>query len=275
MGYSIPRVAFVGCLFLFICSFFRRETWFTPKKFFDVLVAAGQDSIFVGACAATMGIIMSGLTLHGLGLNFSNALLGFAGGNLFLLLILVSILGLILGLGLTITAAYILMAIMAAPALIAMGIAPVVAHLICFWLSMTSNVTPPLAVSAIAAAGIAKSDPVKTAWYSCLLSIFIYVMPFAMAYSPQITSRGFPPIDVATIVFFYLFLIIALAVVTNGWLFRKLFILERIAVGICIPLFMYTDLMANLVGLALLIALAAFFFISSKKGKEDRELKVC
>ncbi|MCL2853633.1 MAG: TRAP transporter fused permease subunit [Defluviitaleaceae bacterium] len=265
MGYSIPRVAFFGCIFLFICSFFRKETRLTPKKLFEIFEAAGKDTIFIGACAATMGIIMSGLTLHGLGLNFSNALLAFSGGSLFILLILVSILGLILGLGLTITAAYILMAIMAAPALIAYGISPVIAHLIVFWLSMTSNVTPPLAVSAIAAAGIVKADPVKTGFYACMLAIFIYIMPFTMAYSPQITSIGFTPVEVGFIIFLYIGVITALACSTQGWLFRNLQIWERAAIGICIPLLMFTHILANMAGLALLVGFSAFLYMNKNK----------
>ncbi|MCL2588018.1 MAG: TRAP transporter fused permease subunit, partial [Oscillospiraceae bacterium] len=177
-GFSIPRVAFAGSIFLFLCSFIRKDTRLNIKKLYFIFEDAGKDSLHIGAAAATMGIVMSGLTLHGLGLSLSHSLLQIAGGNLFVLMIFVCILGMILGMGLTKTAAYILLAIMAAPPMIEFGLEPVVAHLICYWLSMISHLCPPFAVSAITAAGIAKSSPTKTGALSSLLGIYLYLIPF-------------------------------------------------------------------------------------------------
>jgi len=328
VGYSVPRVAFFGCIFLFLCSFIRKETRFidftdfnsksagglvlvvgsiaafliannfgqemlgfgilggglivgivlcvASKEFRAALVrlfgkvyktfeGGGLDSLYIGATAGTMGIVMGGITLHGMGLSFANALLGVAGDNLFILMILVTILGLVLGIGLNITAAYILMAIMAAPALIGFGLDPLVAHMICFWLSLTSNLCPPMAVAAICAAGIAKADPIKTAFYASMLGIFVYVMPFSMAYAPQIMAHG-TGVEIATIVFFYIFIIVALASMTQGWLFRRLAIWERIIMLACIVLMLHTHIISNLAGLSLLAVFAIIFFLGKKRG---------
>jgi len=328
LGYSIPRVAFLGCIFLFICSFFRKETRFIDlsnfnvstvvvfgligasfagfqmarearnltlgviilaagvlvsivlaffskdirnafgrfKKLFETFEEAAKDTIIIGSAAGTMGIIMAGLTLHGLGINFSIVILAVAGGNPFITLLLVCILGMIMGLGLSITAAYLLLSIMVVPALTALGIDLVVAHMICFWLSMTSHLTPPVAVTAFATAGIAKSPPMRTAFVSCMVGIFLYIMPFTMAFSPQILVVGYPVQDVVLIIFFYIFVTLSFACATQGWLFRNLAIWERIALGAAVPLLMYTHIAFNLVGLGIFLAFAVLCFAQRKKG---------
>jgi len=264
LGYSVPKTAFFACVFVFACSMFRKETRFTPKKFIDTMIDASKGSLMVGATAGTIGIIMAGISLTGLGVKFSSVILGISQGNLFLTLILIIFISIIVGLGLTITAAYIILAILAAPALIALGVAPVVAHLACFWLSLTSNLTPPVAIAAITAAGIAKGKPMLTSVHSCVLGLFLYVMPIAMVYAPQILVLGSPPLAVIEMIASYALLTIALAGAVQGWLVRNLNIPMRIiclaAVGFLATPSFYTDI----VGIALAGGVALFNYIRGK-----------
>ncbi|MCL2589016.1 MAG: TRAP transporter large permease subunit, partial [Oscillospiraceae bacterium] len=180
-------------------------------------------------------------------------------------LILVSILGLILGMGLTITAAYIVLSIMAAPALVGVGIDLVVAHMICFWLSMTSALTPPIAIAAIVSAGIAKARPMMTAWHSMMLGVFLYLIPFTMAYAPQILVLGHTVLEVVDIIVSYVIVAIALASATQGWMFRNLRLWERVVFGATIPILMWASVITTLIGLAMFFAFAMFLYIDVKR----------
>ena len=264
LGYSVPKTAFFGCVFLFVCSMFRKETRFTLKKFLDTMKDGAKGSLLVGATAGTIGIIMAGISLTGLGVKFSSVILSVSQGNLFLTLVLVTFIAIIVGLGLTITAAYIIMAILAAPALISLGVAPVVAHMACFWLSLTSNLTPPVAIAAITAAGIAKGKPMLTSLHSCVLGLFLYVMPFAMVYAPQILVLGSPPLALIEMIASYTLITIALAGAVQGWLVRNLNIAMRLICFASVLLLAIPNFYTDLVGLLLMVGVMAFNYLKGK-----------
>ncbi len=245
-GYSPPVTAFGATVFVIICGMFRKENRFTLRKFFETLEAAGTSSLIVGSTAGTLGLVMGGMTLSGLGLKFSAMLISFSGNNLFLMILLVMLIATIIGMGLTITASYIILAILAAPSLIMLGVPPVQAHLLCFWLSMTSNLTPPVCVAAFAAASVSGGDPMRTGLHAFVLGIFMYLMPFAFVYVPQILIIGHSFFSVIEITTSYFFATIALAAAIQGWLLRPLHWGYRIVcLGGCLLLAtpeIYTDL---------------------------------
>ena len=264
LGYSVPKTAFFAIVFVFVCSMFRKETRFTVKKFIDTMADAARGSLMVGATAGTIGIIMAGISLTGLGVKFSSLILGLSEGNLFITLLLVTFIAIIVGLGLTITAAYIMLAILAAPALISLGVAPVVAHLACFWLSLTSNLTPPVAIAAITAAGIAKGKPMMTSVHSCILGIFLYVMPFAMVYAPQLLILGSPPLAAIEMIGSYLILTVALAAAVQGWLVRSLNVFGRILCFGAVACLGTPSFYTDIVGLLLLGGVVIFNYFRGK-----------
>ena len=255
----------VLCLILAMVNQEFRNALGRFGKLFKTLEDAGKDSLSVGGCAGTIGIVMAGVTLTGLGITFSAALLGISQGNLFITVVLVTILGVIVGLGLTITAAYIILSILAVPALVDLGVEPVVAHLICFWLSMSSNLTPPVAVAAITAAGIGKANPMKTSVIACVLGIFLYLMPFTMAFSPEILVVGYPIGSVIQIAISWLILAIVIASVAQGWLFRPLRAWERAVIAVTIPLIMWTEIITSIIGIVAFFAIAFFLHAQAKK----------
>ena len=126
-----------------------------------------------GATVGTLGIIMAGIVLGGLGPKFSAMLIQASRGNLFLAIVLVCIVATIIGMGLITTASYIVLSIVAAPALISLGVDKVIAHLICFWTATFSNITPPVCVSAFAGAAIAEADPMKTGLSALKFGLFL------------------------------------------------------------------------------------------------------
>jgi TRAP-type uncharacterized transport system fused permease subunit len=173
-------------------------------------------------------------------------LLSFSGNNLFLMILLIMLIATIIGMGLTITASYIILAILAAPSLIMLGVPTVQAHLLCFWLSMSSNLTPPVCVAAFAAASVSRGDPMRTGLHAFVLGIFMYLMPFAFVYVPQILIVGHGFFSVMEITTSYFFATVALAAAIQGWLLRPLhWFLRVVSLGACFLLAtpeIYTDL---------------------------------
>jgi TRAP-type uncharacterized transport system fused permease subunit len=138
-----------------------------------------------------VGILIGVLALTGIGIRFSYILLEVAGKNLPLTLLLIAVATLILGLALPITATYLMVAVVAVPAFADLGVPLLTAHLIILWLSLDSNITPPVALGPFAAAAIAGADPMKTGWSCFRFAKIIYVMPVLMAYT-HILLTGTP-----------------------------------------------------------------------------------
>ena len=141
------------------------------------------------ACAAS-GLIVGVLSLTGLGLAINNAILAMAGQSLLAALVLTMLSSLILGMGLPTVAAYLVQAGVTIPALIQLGIAPIPAHLFVFYFAILGNVTPPVAVAAYAAAGVAGTDPARTGWTALALSVPAFVVPFMFVLNPALVLQG-------------------------------------------------------------------------------------
>lgn len=143
-----------------------------------------ENSLAIGAAAACVGIIVGMFALTGLGLKISVLFVDFSQGSLLIALLLIAVTSLIMGMALPITASYLVLAILAGPALETFGLPLVAAHLIIFWLSQDSNITPPVCLGAFVAASIAGGDPWKTGWLSFRFAKMLYIMPLLFAFTP-------------------------------------------------------------------------------------------
>jgi len=273
-GYSPPVIAFGGSVFVIICSilFGTKKEKFTVRKFVDSLESAGTSSLIVGSTAGTLGLVMAGMTLTGLGLKFSSVLVAVAGSHLFLMILMVMLIATIIGMGTTITASYIILSILAAPSLIMAGVPPINAHLLCFWLSMSSNLTPPVCVAAFAAASISGGNPMKTGFQSFVLGIFMYLMPFAFVYVPQVMIVGYSFPEIAEVVISYSFATVALAAAVQGWLMRKIGAFQRLVCLAGTILLATPMIWTDLLGLGLLAAV--FFYNLWMRGKDGSSGKM-
>jgi TRAP-type uncharacterized transport system fused permease subunit len=135
------------------------------------------------ACAAA-GIIVGMVTLTGMGLKFSSLVLDLSFGIKALAILLIGAASLVLGMGLPVTASYIVLATLAGPALLDMGVPILVTHMIVFWYSQDANVTPPVSLASFAGAGVARANPMQTAFTSWKLAKGLYIIPIIMAYRP-------------------------------------------------------------------------------------------
>jgi len=143
-----------------------------------------KNAIMVSVACAAAGIIVGMVTLTGMGLKFSSLVLDLSHGIKVLAILLIGGASLVLGMGLPVTASYIVLATLAGPALLDMGLPIMVAHMIVFWYSQDANVTPPVSLASFAGAGIAGANPMKTAFTSWKLAKGLYIIPIIMAYRP-------------------------------------------------------------------------------------------
>lgn len=173
---------------------------FSSPKIMDGLERAAINSLVIGVTAGVMGIVLSGVSLPGIGLKFSSVVVGYSkifvdlfgwhGSELPMVIIMSGVASYILGMGMTITAAYVLLSLLAVPALMALGVPELNAHLIVLWQCQYASLTPPFALGAFVAAGIAQCDPMRTG-FSCLRMAYpLYAIPFLMAYSPILMDEG-------------------------------------------------------------------------------------
>ncbi len=161
------------------------------RKTLEALELGARNAVAVSMACAVAGIIVGVVGLTGLGLKFSAMMIAFSGGNLFLALVLVLIASLILGLGLPVTAAYIVLIILVGPALHEeFGVPLLIAHLVVFWYSQDSNVTPPVALAAFAGAAIAGSKPMETSFQAWKYAKGLYLIPLFMVYNEVIITGG-------------------------------------------------------------------------------------
>src|SRR3990170_1469007 len=144
--------------------------------------------IILITAAARLGIGVLGLS--GLGFNMTLALVTIGGGNLYLLLVLSALVCIILGMGLPTVGVYVLLAALVAPALVEVGVLPIAAHMYVMYFGMMSMITPPVAIAAYAAAGLARADPMRTGWEACRVGWSAVVVPFLFVLSPTLLLIG-------------------------------------------------------------------------------------
>ena len=182
-GYSPQMAALYGIGFTIVVSWFRKETRMGWRQIWQALVTAGKNCLFVAALTGAVGVLIGVLALTGIVIKFPYILVELAGESLLLTIGLIAVATFVLGLPLPITATYLIVAVVAVPALLKLGVPVLTAHLIIFWLSLDSNITPPVAMGPFAAAAIAQADPMKTGWACFRFAKIIYVMPILFAYT--------------------------------------------------------------------------------------------
>ncbi len=189
-GYSPPLVGTAGCVAMVLASLLRKSTRIGPRQILDGLARGALTAVPVSLACAAAGVVVGVMGQTGVALQFAEFVLGAAGGALLPALGLSAAAALFLGMGLPVTAAYIVVAVVAGPALTGLGLPLLTAHLILFWLSQTSNVTPPIALAAFAGAGVAGARPMAAAAEAARLSLGLFLVPLLMAYTPLLPESG-------------------------------------------------------------------------------------
>ena len=162
-----------------------RKPTFGSRDLIDVMCAAARNIISVAIACGMAGIIIGIVTLTGLGLKLGAGLVSLAGGRLFLTLVFTMLASIILGMGAPTTANYLITSTITAGAIIQLGVQPLAAHMFAFYFGIIADVTPPVALAAIAGAAIAKARPMKTAFNATKLAIGAFIIPYMFVYNSQ------------------------------------------------------------------------------------------
>jgi TRAP transporter 4TM/12TM fusion protein len=189
-GYSPAYSAILGIVACLVVSWFRQETRIGLKQFVEASRQGTESSLKIGATVGVIGIIIGVLTYSGLMLTIADIVIELAAGKLFLTILLIALVSLVLGMGVPVTAAYLITAVVAVPALLHLGVNEIAAHMIVYWLSQDSNITPPVCIAAFAGATIAKANMWKTAFASFKFAKFLYLGAFLFGYVPGFTLNG-------------------------------------------------------------------------------------
>ena len=235
LGYT-PTYAAGYSILATIVSSWLSDRPMKLKDILDALALGAKNMVVTGILLVASGLIIGSIAMTGMSIIFSQLLIDWSGGNLFLALVAIASASLVLGMGLPVTAAYIMLAVLAAPALENMGISLLAAHLIIFWLSQDSNVTPPVCLAAYAAAGIAETSPLKTALASWKLAKGLYIMPLLFAFTGLIDGSWGERLVVFVLGLVGLF---ALTAAIAGYCFRPLDLRSRIGLfGLSLLIFL-------------------------------------
>ncbi len=232
----------------------------------DALAAGAKGAITVAVACAMAGMIAGCITVTGLASILINAIVQLAGNATIVGLVLTMICCIVLGMGVPTTANYCIMASTCAPILIQLDFPAVAAHFFVFYFGIVADITPPVALAAYAGSAIAKSNPMKTGINATKLAIAAFIVPYIFAYNPSMLFVGDVAwYDVIIISITALLGLFGIAAALNGYLYRKIPVILRIALvagglGMMIP-----GLASDLIGLAVVAAVVAFQYFSNKK----------
>jgi TRAP transporter 4TM/12TM fusion protein len=236
-------------------SFLNRKSMLTPSKILDAIYSGVKDTAGIAMACATAGIVISMVNLSGLGLSFSSILISLSQGNLFALLCLTAIASLVMGMGLPATPCYILLAILVSPAITELGVPIMASHLFVYYFGMISGITPPVALAAYVAAGIAQAKSMRTAVIATKLGMAGFLLPFMFCYSPALLMQGtYAETAIATIS--GLVGVVALASALTGHLFAGMKLWQRPVLGIAALLLIYPEISTDLAGYGLAVVMA-------------------
>lgn len=252
MQFSAGKAVFYSVVIMLLVMLAVKRDW---RMIFPIMAgfidAVKQMAPITMACGVA-GILIGVLNATGLGSALSSMLVGLAGGSLIGLLALSAITCLILGMGMPTIACYVLVALTTAPSLIQMGVHPMAAHLFVFYFSIISAITPPVALAAYVAAGIAKANPLTVGLFSMRYGITSFMVPFAFVYGPSLLLIGSPG-EIVISLTTAIIGVACLAMGIEGYFFtgKQFRLPSRMILTVCSILLIFPKWEVSAIGLAL------------------------
>lgn len=268
-GYSAAFAALGGIVSVLVAAGLRKSSrgYLTPKNLTEALFEGAKNATIVALACGCAGIVIGVITLTGLGIEFTSLVLKVSGESLFLALILTMIAGIILGMGLPTTPAYIMQVALLVPALVKLGVVLEAAHMFAFYFAILSAITPPVALAVYAANGISGAGLWNTGVAALKLGATGYIVPFMFVFGPSLLLIG----DIGTVV---LTSVTALAGVTclasglGGYLVAPLALWQRIALVAAALTLIKPGLTTDTIGLALAAAVLAVNWLVQRRADE-------
>lgn len=270
-GVIVTHAALFSILVAILVSLINKETRMGPKEFVFALVEGARTALGVAAATAAAGIIVGIVTKTGLGLKLANGLVDLAGGYLIPTLMLTMIAALILGMGSPTTANYVITSTIAAPAIILLGVPDLSAHLFVFYFGIIADITPPVALAAFAAAGVAGAEPFKTGVNSAKLAIAAFIIPYVFVLSPELLMIDTTWYELVWVILTSGLGMIAIGAAIIGYWMRKMHWLERIVNIISGLLLIYPERISDITGLIIFVAMFTLQFIWKRNNDQKNK----
>lgn len=268
MGYTPQMAAAMAIVVTVLASWLSPSTRMTPAIIWKALDEGARGAVGVGASCVIIGIIIGTVSLTGLGLTFGYEVLKYVGeGQIYLGGFFVMILSTILGMGVPGVAAYVIVAAVAAPVLIGVGVQPLAAHMFCLFYACLSNITPPVAMSSYVAAGIARSNETKTSLIAVRLGLTGFILPFFFLNNTLLLySSGNPPLLTLCAFLSATLGVSALAAGLEGWLFGPCNPVMRLMLLVTAFLAIDPGLQTDAMGLCLFIVVCLWSRARGRRG---------
>ena len=266
-GFTPMRAALGGLGTCILVGLFRKATRLNLTKLLDTLEAGAKGALGVALACATAGIIVGVVTLTGIGLKLGDGLLALSGGFLIPTLIFTMITSLILGMGAPTTANYIITSTCAAPAILALGVPILSAHMFVFYFGIIADITPPVCLAAFAGAAIAKANPMKTGIEATKLAIAAFIVPYIFVYSPELLLVNATPWNIAQTTITAILGMVGVAAAVEAWYWTKMSWWERIITAVSGLLLIVPGTMNDLIGLGLMALITVIQYHKWKKTK--------
>ncbi|NMA54627.1 MAG: TRAP transporter permease [Firmicutes bacterium] len=258
LGYTAYLAALVGIGLAIAVSVFHPDNRMGIKDILNALEKGATGGIMVAVAAASSGIIVGIATQTGLGFKFTSMVTSLSGGNVILAGVLVMAAAIVLGMGLPASAAYIMVASLAVPALIQLQVSPLAAHMFVFYFAAISTITPPVAMASYAGASIAGADPMKTGFTGFKLALVAFIVPFFfLQESPALLLQS-NPITILIAAITSLVGAVALGGALEGWLISKTRLVESVALFVAAITMLKPGFVSDLCGIVILAAVVLF-----------------
>ncbi|CAM3578747.1 TRAP transporter permease [Aeromicrobium ponti] len=246
-----------------LASWLRKSTRMNFKMIVDSLIEGSKGAIGVGIACAIVGVVVGTISLTSLGLTLGNNILALAGDNLIIAAILTMLISIVLGMGIPATAAYIIVATIAAPLLVKLGVPPLAAHMFAFFYSALSNITPPVALASYAAAGLAGAPPNKVGIEAMRIGITGFIIPFFFLFNPVLLFNGETVTESLIAMATSTIGVVCLAGGLQGWFLTRTNLIQRLALFVTAFLMIKPTLLTDIIGLSILAAIIIWQKIAS------------
>ncbi len=263
-GYSAMKSCVYSIFAILVVACFKKQTRPTLKTVWRALVNGSKGAVSIVSVCSAAGIIVCAISLTGLGTKVSSSLIALANGNLYIGALIAAIICIILGCGMPCAAVYVILGSILTKPLIQMGATPLAAHMFIFYFSCIGTITPPVAITAFAGAGIAQSNPNKTGFTAFRYGLVAYIIPFLCLMNPTlflIGNGGEVVLSCVTALFGTICLVGAI----EGFCVMGFNIPSRVLLGAASLLMLAPGLVTDLIGLALAAVAVVWSLITNKK----------
>jgi TRAP transporter 4TM/12TM fusion protein len=263
-GFSPVRAAFFGILFTVVISWLRKKTRLGPWEIILALEAGAKNSVLIVVTCATVGFVIGGFLITGLGLNVSSAIISMSGGYFIASLFLVGLACIVLGMGMNTVAAFILVSVVGVPALTTQGVDPLVANMFVFYFALLSHITPPVCLAIFAGAQVANANIWETAFVGMKMSAVPYLLPFLIIFTPSLLLFGTAEaiaLNAIAVAIGFGFIISGI----QGWALYKLGLAERVVCFLVGGCFIWPTMEIKAVAVALGAITATYAVLRNKR----------